>query len=291
MESQSDQSPLVVIVGETASGKSALALDLAQRFDGEIIAADSRTIYKGMDIGTAKPDQRERLLVPHHLLDVVSPDQPFTAADFKARAQAVIADITRRGKLPLLVGGTGLYIDAVLYNFSFAAAPDLGERQRLQQLTVAELQAELVGRGIPLPVNDRNPRHLIRQLETAGSVGQRSVLRRRTLILGLQPDREYLNERIHLRVNSMFVAGLEQEIKELIVRYGWQCPALRTIGYQEFKPFFEGKTDLSAVKAEIEKNSRQLAKRQRTWFKRNKSIHWISQKDEAVDLVTTFLNK
>ncbi len=292
MESQPNRPPLIVIVGETGSGKSALALDLARRFNGEIIAADSRTIYRGMDIGTAKPSVSERDQVAQYLIDIVSPDVTFTAADFKRLAQLSIKVIVDKGKVPFLVGGTGLYIDAILYDFSFASKPDPDERLRLQRMNVEALQAELEARGIPLPANVKNPRHLIRQLETEGGMPAADrQLRDNTLIIGLRLEPDELKTRIAQRVAAMFAAGLEQEVRQLVDRYGWQCVVLQTIGYQEFQPYFKGEAALEDVQAQIEKNTIQYAKRQRTWFKRNKSIHWLNKREEAVDLITSFLNK
>lgn len=291
MEPQPSHPPLIVIVGETASGKSALAIELARQYNGEVIAADSRTIYKGMDIGTAKPTVAEQALVPHHLIGITTPDQAFTAAEYKAAAVNAIAAVAKRGKLPILVGGTGLYIDAVLYNFSFASKSDHVARARLQALSVNELQQKLQKQGIPLPLNARNPRHLIRMLETGGATGRRSDIRANTLVMGVKSEREQSKQRIHQRVEAMFLAGLEEEVRGLVRQYGWDCTTLQTIGYQEFRPYFNRLATLESVKAEIEKNTNQYAKRQRTWFKRNKSIHWLNKREEAVDLVTTFLNK
>jgi len=291
MGSQPDQPPLIVIVGETGSGKSALALDLAKHFDGQIIAADSRTVYSGMDIGTAKPSPAERDRVAHYLVDIISPDVVFTAADFKRLAVLSIETIAKQGKLAFLVGGSGLYIDAVLYDFSFADKPNAKERQRLQELSIEELQAELEARGIPLPTNVKNPRHLIRQLETGGMPAAERILRPNTLVLGLQLSSDELKVRIHQRVQAMFAAGLEQEVHALVGQYGWDCAVLQTIGYQEFQAYFSGEMSLTEVQVRIEKNTIQYAKRQRTWFKRNKSIHWLDKREEAVDLITAFLNK
>jgi len=291
MGSQPDQPPLIVIVGETGSGKSALALDLAKHFDGQIIAADSRTVYSGMDIGTAKPSPAERDRVAHYLVDIISPDVVFTAADFKRLAVLSIETIARQGKLAFLVGGSGLYIDAVLYDFSFADKPNAKERQHLQELSIEELQAELEARGIPLPTNVKNPRHLIRQLETGGMPAAERILRPNTLVLGLQLSSDELKVRIHQRVQAMFAAGLEQEVHALVGQYGWDCAVLQTIGYQEFQAYFSGEISLTEVQVRIEKNTIQYAKRQRTWFKRNKSIHWLDKREEAVDLITAFLNK
>lgn len=291
MGSKPDQPPLVVIVGPTASGKSALALDIAERWNGEIIAADSRTIYKGMDIGTAKPTLTDRDRVRHHLIDIVDPDQPFTVSDFQRLALAAITDITARGKLPILVGGTGLYVDAVLFNFSFRGASDPGQRQKIASLSVDELQAALKSLGLPLPRNERNPRHLVRVIETGGAPAVRQQLRPNTCIIGLDVDRETLAQRIADRVNAMFEAGLEKEVTDLVDAYGWERPPLQTIGYQEFRLYLSGGISAQELRQLIITHTLQYAKRQKTWFRRNKSIHWISKTDEAVALVTTLLNK
>jgi tRNA dimethylallyltransferase len=290
MESQSDQSPLIAIVGQTASGKSSLALALAQRYNGEIICADSRTVYKGMDIGTAKPSPENRKRIPHHLLDVTTLDKSFTAADFKWQAQQAIRDIEGRGKLPFLVGGTGLYVDSVLFDFPFRGRPDPGERQALEQLSVESLQLKIEEMGLPLPANASNPRHLIRQIESAGRPLECKELRANTLILGFDVSKEVLSKRIEERMQAMLSAGLEQEVKYLVERYGWVQP-LEAIGYQEFREYFGGKQELQEVKQLIVRHTIQYAKRQKTWFRRNPRIHWICKTEEAVDLITTYLNK
>ena len=291
MEPKSDNAPLVVIVGETASGKTALAIQLAKAFNGEIICADSRTIYRGADIGTAKPSLEERSGVPHHLLDIVDVDEAFSAADFKRRAQACIEDITARGKVPFLVGGTGLYIDAVIFDFSFANPPDPKERQRLQSLSVDELTQEINDRQIPMPVNSRNPRHLTRALEIGGKTAGDTTLRTNTLILGLAIQRETLRQKLTARVSTMVEAGFIDEVKRLSAQYGWAAPGLSAPGYKAFRAYVEGGISLDEAKALFVQNDWKLAKRQRTWFKRNKSIHWVTDIKKAVELVTTFLNK
>ncbi|HEY8999418.1 MAG TPA: tRNA (adenosine(37)-N6)-dimethylallyltransferase MiaA [Candidatus Saccharimonadales bacterium] len=290
MESAANQPPLIVIVGETASGKSALAMQIAEKFNGEIICADSRTIYKDMDIGTAKPSVEDRARVPHHLLDVVSPAEQFTVADFKRQALAAIADIISRGKVPLLVGGSGLYVDAVIYDFQFRTPADPLLRERLQQLSVEELQQELINAGVPLPTNPRNPRHLIRSLETNGQSPVSMPLRANTLLLGLSIDRARLIENVTKRVEGMFARGFIDEARGLIQKYGVDAPALQAPGYKAVVAYLEGNLDLEQMKERGVRSHLQLAKRQRTWFKRNKSIRWCKS-DEVVDLVTTFLNK
>lgn len=291
MEPQSDQPPLVVIVGETASGKTALALEMAQRFSGEIIAADSRTVYRGMDIGTAKPTIEERQAVPHHLLDIATPDQLFTVADFQRSAKAAILEIANRGGVPFLVGGSGLYVDAVLYDFEFRGPANEEKRKQLQGLPVERLQEMIIAEGLSMPKNSRNPRHLVRTLETAGTQGKRKPLCPNTLIMGVTLPLKELRERITARVDQMLRNGLEREAQQLVDTYGWERGALKSIGYREWGDYFSGTKDIIQTRSDIIQATMVLAKRQRTWFRRNPDIHWISKKEEGVDIITTFLNK
>lgn len=285
--------PLIVIVGQTAAGKTGLAIELARRFNGEIIAADSRTVYRGMDIGTAKPSLEEQAGVKHHLIDVVSPDQNFTAADFKKRANQAIDDITNRGKLPIMVGGSGLYVDAVIYDYEFRPVSDPAERARTSSLSVAEMQAEIRARGLIMPQNQQNPRHLSRVLETGQTEAVRHELRPETLIIGLDLDQTVLKERIAQRVEAMFASGIVEEAKGLFEQYGPDVPALETPGYTTLGKYLRGEIDVDEARQEFVKNDSALAKRQRTWFKRNKSIQWLPQQvqtDKSVELITTFLD-
>ena len=176
--------PLIAVVGETASGKSALALRLAERFNGELICADSWTVRSQMDIGTAKPSEEEQTRVPHHLLNVVSPDQDFSAAVFQRLANEAIADIVSRDKLPIIVGGTGLYVDGVLYSYNFQPAAPAGVREELNELTITELLARVDAAGLELgDVDVRNKRRLIRLLETKGADQTKQELRENTQLL------------------------------------------------------------------------------------------------------------
>ena len=290
--------PLLVIVGETASGKSALAIELALALNGEVICADSWTVRREVTIGTAKPTAEQQALVPHHLLDIVDPCEDFTAAVFKRLANNKIKDISSRGRLPIMVGGTGLYIDGVLFDFNFLPAGDRGERELLNQLSIDQLLAKITEQGLVLGgIDTRNKRRLIRLLETNGAEQQRQPLRKNTLILGLQTDRELLTERITARVDAMLADGLEQEVDALQTKYGWNCEALKGVGYSQWQPYFLGQksaAELAVTQHRILKATLDLAKRQRTWFKRNKSIHWLSTPvnlTAAVDLATTFLSK
>lgn len=286
--------PLVVIVGETGSGKTALAIELAKRFDGEIIAADSRTVYMGMDIGTAKPSMEERQGIPHFGLDVVEPGQHFSAYDFQQLAQSAIENISSRGKLPIIVGGTGLYIDSVLYGFTFRPQPTASKREQLQGLSIEELQNRILAAHLPLPENSQNPRHLTRVLESGEAPKQHKKLRENTLVLGISLPREELERRIKSRVEAMVATGLVEEVRALAARYGGDTEALRTPGYKAFLEYIQGDMTLQAAKQQFARDDLRLAKRQRTWFKRSSDIHWLTGHDklaEAVELVSQLVGR
>lgn len=283
--------PLIALVGETASGKSALALELAKRFNGEIICADSRTIYRGLDIGTAKPTPLERSQIPHHLLDVVSPNETFSAAQFQQQAKSAIKDIAARGMLPILVGGSGLYIDSVLFDYEFLPPASYEERKRLNAMSVEELQREITEKGLVLPVNHRNKRHLTRLLETNGAPANQKPLRPNTLVMQLEVTPEVLKARITKRVEAMLEDGFIEEAQAQAKKYGWEAPGLQAPGYKAVRNYLLGAQSLAAAKRQFVLNDLHLAKRQRTWFRRNKSIHRICNEEAAVELITTHLNK
>jgi tRNA dimethylallyltransferase len=292
MDARPGTTPLIVVVGETASGKSDLAMQLARQFNGELICADAWTVRKGVDVGTAKPSKEDQQVVPHHLLDVVGPEQEFTAAVFKELATRAIDDISARGKLPIMVGGTGLYVDSVLYNYSFLPAGDRQARKALDILSMGELQDRVASAGLDTTgIDTQNRRRLIRLLETNGMRGERSPMRAHTLVLGVHVDRESLEERMTQRVDAMLAAGLEKEVKNLANRYGWDCEALKGIGYREWHEYFDGAQTLDQTRERIIRATRALAKKQRTWFRRNNSIHWTHNRGEAVAIATTFLSK
>jgi tRNA dimethylallyltransferase len=294
MAADSKISPLLVIVGETASGKSQLALQVAQRFSGEIICSDSWTVRREVNIGTAKPTPEEQALVPHHLLDIVGPDEDFTAAVFKELAIKAIDDISQRGKLPIMVGGTGLYIDGVLYDYGFLPAGDRGDREELNSLSIEQLLERIAAAGLELgDIDTRNKRRLIRLIETDGAAATKGPLRDNTLIIGIKTDRAELEQRVIKRTDAMIASGLEAEAAHIAERYGWDCEALKGVGYAQWRAHFLETETHEEVRQKIIKSTLDLAKRQRTWFKRNKSIHWFATPvnlTSVVESVTTFLD-
>lgn len=284
--------PLIVIVGETASGKSVLAMELARRFEGEIICADATTVYQGFTIGAAKPSEKDRAEITHHLLDVADAANGFTAAQFKALAEQAVADISARGKLPIMVGGSGMYVDSVLFDYQFNFIPDTYERDVLNTMSLTELLELAHVRDLDVSgIDTANPRRIVRLIETNGKAPQRGALRKNTCVIGLRTDRELLTTQVEKRVMQMIENGLEQEVHRLSGRYGWDCEAMKAIGYREWRQYFEGNENMNDVRKQIASDTMKLAKKQRTWFKRNNSIQWITDPSKAVDIATTFMNK
>ena len=272
---------LIAIVGPTASGKSSLAVSLAKKFDGEIVCADSRTIYKGMDIGTAKPSLAERENIPHHCLDIVNPDKRFSAVQFQKMANRAIAGIRSRGKIPFLVGGSGLYADSVLYDFEFGDYRQID----LENMSLKQLQKMAEEEGLsPTAQTLQNQRHLAGLIKRGGVSGKRR-LNSSTIVLGVKIDKDKLNLRIEQRVNKMFEDGLVEETNSLLEKWGASAPGLLTPGYGPAMDFIQGKVDLKEAKRMFISNDKQLAKRQLTWFKRNKDIQWVSSLEEAEQLI------
>jgi tRNA dimethylallyltransferase len=286
--------PMVVIVGETASGKSALALEVARKFNGEIISADSWQVYRGFDIGTAKPTAEEQVAVGHHVIDIVDAPEGFSAAVFKRLATKAIEDILARGKLPILAGGTGLYIDSVVYDYGFLPRPSAALRAELNALTIPELIERAKRGGYDVDgIDTRNKRRIIRLIENQGALPTRANMRQNTVLLGIAVPRDTLRERVEARVDYMLEQGLANEVKYLADTYGWDVEPMKGVGYREFKEYFEGSQNIEQTRERIVVNTMALAKKQRTWFKRNKSIHWISAPVNlhGVDeFITTVLN-
>lgn len=286
---------IAAIVGPTASGKSALALALAERTPLEIISADSRQLYRGMDIGTAKPTAAERAAVPHHLLDVASPDETFTLAQWVAAARRLVPEIAARSRLPAVVGGTGLYVSALVDGFDLDRQPWSPE---LRARLAAELEAgglePLAGRLArlaPLVAGQtdlRNPLRVLRALErveqgdTALPAAQPYA--GQVTLIGLDRPREVLARRIEARARAMFAVGLVDETRRLLdAGYGPQLPAMSGHGYAEAARLLAGEWDLETAVAATVRRTRQYAKRQMTWFRRDRRIRWLTLGDDPAD--------
>jgi len=294
---------IIVICGPTACGKTGLSLELAQKYDGEIISADSRTIYQDMNIGTAKPSLEERLKVPHYLIDVVQLDEEFTVAQFKQQALNVIYEILRRYKVPFLVGGTGLYISSIVNNLEIPPVPpDQKLREKLEKKIVKHGLDYLWQKLIKLDpdaasfVQKQNPRRIIRALEVClktkkpfSQLRQKKECLFNVLQIGIKLSKKELIQRIDQRTEQMIKQGLVEEVKELMKKYPSDVSALNTIGYQEIISYLQNKISLDEAVDLIKKNTRQYAQRQMTWFKKDKTIKWIENTEEAEKLVKDFL--
>lgn len=282
--------PLLVIAGPTAAGKTALALELAEHLPIEVISADSRQVYRGLDIGTAKPTLAERKRVPHHLVDIIDPDDSFSAHRFAHLARAAIVEIESRGTRPVLVGGTGFYIQALLTNSPLGATPpDPDLRSRLTRQLEAEGTKALIQRLRDIApdraasIDLNNPRRLVRALEIAESRCRQTTSQSQpaasppfpAYILGLQVDPAALAERIARRTAHMFRNGLLNEARRLRDRgYDRTLPAFTGVGYAEALAHLDGKLTLSEAIERTTIRTRQYARRQRTWFRHQLPTHW-----------------
>ena len=284
---------LIAIVGQTATGKSQLAMRITQRFSGEIIAADSRTIYKGLDIGTAKPSLDDRRIIRHYMLDLVLPAQYFSVVDFQRLAFSALDDIQARGKLPLLVGGSGLYVNSILYNYSFSGTGrDTKLRQRLATMTVEQLQAYSRTSKLPMPTNAKNKRYLIRNIERARSLPADQELRPKTLVIGLKLSKSVLEARIRARLQGMLEAGLLAETEHLINNCPVDSEALKSNIYRALLPYFQNQKSLDDSLEACVRLDLKLAKKQLTWFKRDTNIVWFEDSlDDAYGYVCRHLQK
>lgn len=294
--------PLVAIVGPTATGKSEIAIDLAEEFNGEIVSADSRQVYRGMDIGTGKvlPDQQGR--IPHHLLDVADPTDTYTVAQFKEAAIAAIEDIQQRGRLPFLVGGTGLYIQAVVDNLLIPPVPPQPKlRAELDKLSTEALikRLKLVEPIDWATIDLKNPRRIIRAIEVSETAGiPVSEMRRKgpqlfdTLIIGIDRPQKTLDERIERRMMERFKRGFIEEVRKLHTE-GMSWERLESMGleYRRIAEYLQGKYSYDRAVELCKQDLIQFAKRQYTWFRRNRSVDWVASDDEAQRLVSDWLVK
>ena len=313
-ESFEKKHPVLAVVGPTATGKTALGVALAEQFGGEIISADSMQIYKGLDVGTAKVTPEETHGIPHHAVDLLEPDQTFSVADFTALAGTLEADLSARGKLPILVGGTGLYVQSFLYGVRFTAekAPDGLREQLAAELAEkgpAALYEELkqVDPEAAAAIHPNNQVRVLRALEHYRATGRRLSEQKaaslpperpyRALVLGLDfPERAQLYRRIDLRVDLMMEQDLLNEAKRVWEHRDTYKTAAQAIGYKEFFSYFAGESALAPCVEKLKQASRNYAKRQLTWFRHMEGICWLDAsapdvREQAAHLTNEFLAK
>lgn len=287
--------PIQVLAGPTASGKTALALELGERYPLEVVSADAMMVYRGLDVGTAKPTTHERARLPHHVVDVAEPDEPFDLRRWLDLAESAIDDILGRSRVPLVVGGTGFYIRSLTEGSPTAPASEAG--------AIARLELELTDRGLEALIRElrdtspadaeraaRNPRRVLRALEILRATGRPPSAfplrppKRSFIKVVLDPPRAELDRRIEARVNAMFEAGLIDEVRQLAARWGpsdRRPTALQAIGYRETQDLIEGRATLAETRSRIVLATRQYAKRQATWFRREPGALLVGTVDEA----------
>ena len=273
---------VIAIVGATASGKTAYAVELAKQIDGEIISADSRLVYKGFDIGTAKPTVEERQEIPHYMIDVVEPDFNYSAGLYAKEAKSCINDILSRGKTPIIAGGTGLYFNILLNNYDLPEIePDWELRKSLNELSYDELADMLKKLDKDAFVEKNDKKKAIRYIEIIKTTGKplkeargMNDIEYDVEWIGLNFPREVLYDRINKRVDLMIEQGLVEETKNLLEKYGRIPNIVDTIGYREIILAFDGIMSLSEAVEKLKQNTRNYAKRQLTWFRKNESIKW-----------------
>jgi tRNA dimethylallyltransferase len=301
---------LVVILGPTASGKTALSLHVAERLQGEIISCDSVAVYRDLEIGTAKPTQEERRRIPHHLIDIAGPEEVITAGDYSRLARQAVGGISARARLPIVVGGSGLYLRALLEGL-FPGPPRSEELRSRLRTSAAERGTEYLHKllrrldpGAAQTIHANDVPKVVRALEVSISArapmtglwrqGRDPLQGFRIIRVGLNPDREALYQRINQRAQEMFSAGLLEETRMLIERYGSSVWPLNSLGYKQATQHLRGELSLEQAIVAAQQGHRNYAKRQMTWFRREPDVHWIEHfgsntaaQKQIVDFVTT----
>lgn len=305
---------LVVIVGPTASGKTELSIELAKQINGEIISGDSMQVYKQMDIGTAKVTNEEMDGISHYMIDILNPDDSFSVYDFKLRAQALIEDITSRGKIPIIAGGTGLYIQSLIYDYPFddeTVSKEVEQKtqlqlQKLEQLTNQEVH-DYLATFDPQSAKDIHPnnrKRVLRAIEyylnTKKLISSRKKVQQftenyDTLLIGIEMSRKTLYSRINKRVDIMLGHGLFNEVKYLVEQGYESTQSMQAIGYKELVPVVNGESSIDQAVETLKQHSRQYAKRQLTWFKNKLTVQWFNREtmplQMMLDEITTQINK
>ena len=300
---------IVAIVGPTASGKTELGVALAKAIDGEVISGDSMQVYQGMDIGTAKVTPDEMDGIPHHLIDILKPDETYSAYDFQQQAQQLITDITTRGKVPIIVGGTGLYIQSVIYDYQFddeTISPETEQRVAEQMAKLKSYTNEAIhdylGTFDPISHQEIHPNNR-KRVERAISyyLSTKKVLSNRkkstqltenydTLLVGIKMSRDTLYSRINSRVDMMLSHGLLDEVQELIELGYESCQSMQAIGYKEIIPVIKNEMPLDEAITLLKQHSRNYAKRQMTWFTNKLNVHWLDREKMSLTSMLSELN-
>lgn len=301
---QSDKPFIIALVGPTAVGKTELSIELAKRFNGEIISGDSMQVYKHMDIGTAKINRKEMADIPHHMIDILEPDETFSAYDFKNRAQNLIDEITARGHMPIIVGGTGLYIQSLIYNYAFEDET-ISEAQQikvdhtlneLDSLSNEALHDYLVSidKDSADTIHPNNRKRVRRAIEyylktkkllSSRKKNQQYTENYDTLLIGIEMSRETLYQRINKRVDIMLERGLLNEVKQLVEDGFETCQSMQAIGYKEMLPVIKNEASLAEATNKLKKHSRNYAKRQMTWFKNKLDVVWLDREKMSLSLM------
>lgn len=289
---------IIILIGPTAVGKTKTSIELAKKYNGEIISGDSMQIYKGMDIGTAKITKEETEGISHHLIDIKEPDESFSTAEFQTIVREKITEISSKGKLPIIVGGTGLYIQSVLFDYQFSNAPSdddfryrLEERAKVEGNVCIHKELQVVDPVSAGKIHPNNIRRVIRALEVYHCTGKtmtewqskqeiESVYN--AAVIGLTMDRDLLYKRINQRIDMMMDNGLLEEVKGFSDKGLQNCQSMQAIGYKEFYPYFDGLITLDEAVDQLKQNSRRYAKRQLTWFRNKLDVSWIDM-SEALD--------
>lgn len=287
---------LIVILGQTAAGKTSFSVTLAKKFQGEVVSADSRQIYKGMNIGTGKITKKEMRGIPHYLLDIVSPRTKFSVAQYQKKAVGAINRIIKKNKVPFLVGGSPFYIYSVVDGWQFPKMKkDLKLRQQLDKKSPEEL-FKMLKKLAPertKTIEQKNKRRLVRAIEIAKTLDKVLPLKKSSLfdclLFGVDISKEELEKRISKRVDEMVASGLQKEVRMLVRKYGFNSVLKESIDYGEWEEYLKGKTTQEKVIERIKQNHLKLSKHQMTWFKKDQRIHWIKNQGEAEKLIKDFL--
>ena len=297
---------VIVIAGPTASGKTALSIELAKQINGEIVSADSMQIYKEMNIGTAKPDEEEKAGIKHYLMDFINPDQRYSVADYKKDAKQAIKEIIEKGKTPIIVGGTGLYINSLIYEIDFnEIETDLEYRNELEKIVEEKGLEYLYNKAVSIDdeamqkISKNDKKRILRVLEIYHQTGKTKTMlekesRTREVeydykVFAINMDREILYDRINKRVDIMLEKGLIEEVKNVLEKYTEFPTAMQGLGYKEVVEYLEEKITKEEMIEKIKQESRRYAKRQLTWFRKNEDIVWLDGLEETKDNVEKIL--